>query len=376
MSLLKRTYDATMIVAGEWLSLAHIPCVYRNKTDPQFAYQRETMLRHIHSPFIPKHIAQSAKRYNHLTELQYRYVNSSVRISILHARKKDITLQNLTTLLQSLHVFIRVAPFFMNPSHLYTLQSIDIFLIDAPDKKEASADTRVLGPEHVNSGSTMFHSGKPNHILVYRHEERIKVLLHELVHYSMWDADILPDMHVNTLIQQIQSVHSIRSTRGLAPREAVTDIIAIFLRTVFEVGVKNPAATWLVFQKRFVKEWSRQTKWMHMQAARVLQLQYGRPQLPHEPDHVFVEDTHTFAYYVIKSAMAHQANTFFSTFVESRPDSLDNICAFIMKCLADPEWNLLLPRIRLVKSKGSPITLRMNMYQTGGALMSHQSKCT
>lgn len=85
----------------------------------------------------------------------------------------------------------------------------------------------VLSQKDVNTGFTVF-LGNTNAIYIYRNEERVKVLLHELVHATMCEHIYMPNMaEINTTLERVWGIASPKVG------ESVCDAIAIMLHTYF-----------------------------------------------------------------------------------------------------------------------------------------------
>lgn len=102
---------------------------------------------------------------------------------------------------------------------------VEMYLIDLPDKKLLPLKAmETLTQFHVNGGSTWYKSSKKRVIVVYREEELLKVLMHEMVHsYNL-------DEHIIGNATQDSEKHLITryglQTNNLKLYETYTDVIA------------------------------------------------------------------------------------------------------------------------------------------------------
>ena len=69
-------------------------------------------------------------------------------------------------------------------------QNIIYFEIDEK-KKFPKIKKSVLGPDNVNSGLTYLDNHKNGNIILYRKQEVLKVLIHELIHSNLIDSKII-----------------------------------------------------------------------------------------------------------------------------------------------------------------------------------------
>lgn len=165
---------------------------------------------------------------------------------------------------------------------------IQILLALLPDKKRfpdgKSSRDKVLKPVHVNSGVTFFTPGLGPTIFIFRREEHLKVLTHELIHAFGADAFMHGSQDVDGLENEI--AHAIRlDTTKLGFGEAYVDALAIMayaLLASFLTGA-DPAAV-IRDQRQHV-----------VATAACLLLSQGSAR--------FAEQTHAFAYYVCKAAL-------------------------------------------------------------------------
>jgi|UniRef100_A0A6C0BEZ3 hypothetical protein len=167
--------------------------------------------------------------------------------------------------------------------------SIHVFLTDY--KKEFPSESTLLTPFNVNTGVTI--NGKT--ILVYRKEEVIKVLIHELIHFFGIDH-----MHVSQDKEhELQHLFSLQNRVYLT--ESYTDFLACTSNTML-YSVLSSTGKLLSF-KSFIRSFNsnlkRERLYILEQASRVLHHQnycYG-------VKHNYSEKTHVIAYYIIKAVM-------------------------------------------------------------------------
>ena len=67
----------------------------------------------------------------------------------------------------------------------------NIIYFDTDEKKEFPKNEKILGPDNVNSGLTYLDMHKNGTIILYRKEEVLKVLIHELIHSNLIDSKII-----------------------------------------------------------------------------------------------------------------------------------------------------------------------------------------
>jgi hypothetical protein len=154
----------------------------------------------------------------------------------------------------------------------------------------------VLGVEHVNSGMTRYRRNeKDNYIIVYRKEEWLKVLIHELLH--AYRVDILARDNKSKLKSLMNY------------KEAYTECWAIILHCLLHSYMVSE--TYEMFCNMFHENIEMELSFSMTQADKVLHhmyLHYNALNIEHKPDVnismirnlYFKEDTNVFPYYILK----------------------------------------------------------------------------
>jgi hypothetical protein len=160
-------------------------------------------------------------------------------------------------------------------------------------KKVLPREGEPIGADHVNSGYTEFVPHKC--IVIYRREEMHKVLTHELIHHMGVDVAVFSREAALELDARIAREFNVDSRNGrIGSGEAVCDLLAIWLWSawcVCSVGGN---------ERKWAEVMSMQTRFAVNQALTIMEhkkYHLGAPQA------AFVEHTHVFAYYILKSAM-------------------------------------------------------------------------
>lgn len=172
-------------------------------------------------------------------------------------------------------------------------QRFDITLIGYPGKKELPKDKKFLTPYEINGGVTWHGWDDTSHIIVYRKEEMIKVLTHELVHAFNLDAKDIPiekERFINDYFKL--------TCKSATINEAFTDCVACLINTIIYTHLERP----LNFERDFLKNIKREAKHMMKQAKKVLVFNgYRKDNGILQNDNSQCEYTHITSYYVIKA---------------------------------------------------------------------------
>jgi hypothetical protein len=167
--------------------------------------------------------------------------------------------------------------------------AIHVFLTDY--KKEFPSESVLLTPFNVNTGVTIY--GKT--ILVYRKEEVIKVLIHELIHF--FGIDHMHVSHDNE--HELQQIFSLQNHVYLT--ESYTDFLActsnVMLYSV--LSSKGTLLSLKSFLRSFSSNLAHEKLYIFEQASRVLHHQNYCDDIKHN----YSEKTHVIAYYIIKAVM-------------------------------------------------------------------------
>lgn len=200
----------------------------------------------------------------------------------------------LTLILATYIHFMRTRMHFIRP-HLI----LHVYLTDA--KKKFPTNLAQLGPLNVNTGYTA-----GNNIVIYRKEELIKVLIHELTHYVGLDDISVPE----DIEKQIRDHFNV--TNSVYLREAITEFWACTMNiayyTILGLDLAQPEKSKPIFKRRFVNHLIRETKFCEEQARRVAH------RIGYCEDKRHAEKTHVISYYIIKYIMLHHWNRYITLY--------------------------------------------------------------
>jgi hypothetical protein len=177
---------------------------------------------------------------------------------------------------------------------------------------------------HVNSGLTTFASGigaVSNKVLVYREEEMVKVLIHELVHglgydFRYWEYGEQEDALKRAFPQWCRPQEGSR----VALSECFTDTVACWLTAHFFVlyKAKGHGATHVscrVYLSRVARVLALQHEYLVNQAAKITR--------EYAAGRVIGEKTHVFSYYIAKAAIFSECEYVLSRWHPSKNQKLD-----------------------------------------------------
>lgn len=190
------------------------------------------------------------------------------------------------------------------------LQNLNLLIFLSSHKKMLPQKPGPLTPRNVNTGVTLIY---PNNdfatIVVYRKEELLKVLIHELIHYTGIDEVDLP-FHE----KELKGIF--KSNSPLFLRETYTDFIACSLHTMLyslldSEGLLHKKPDYL---QEYTKNMNVEREHIMKQALKVTQ--YNKLCTRHGNIH---EYTHVTAYYILKAIMFDSWKKFISM-IEKKHD--------------------------------------------------------
>jgi hypothetical protein len=204
---------------------------------------------------------------------------------------------------KSLIKFICMCAFILNRTSR-PVKEIDIVLVFSKQRKELpdKSSKISLSPPHVNSGLTI-HMNRTNtsgaHVpfcMIYRLEEMEKVILHEMMH--AWNIDFWYQPHHE---EHFRNLFNIGDTgKGTRLSESYNDALACMFMVGVDVykGQKGAMSS----LEKFTELYEQRMHYTRLHVVDVAQ----RVIAYHEGDEMpeksqWREDTHAFAYYVVKA---------------------------------------------------------------------------
>jgi hypothetical protein len=178
-------------------------------------------------------------------------------------------------------------------------RSLTLVLIDYDARKQLPMDGSVLTSEHVNSGLTMMYSSSHAKVIVYRREEMIKVLTHEMIHFMNIDAKHISPSDESWL------TNAFCLTKSVNMNEAFTDAFACTLNIVMYTILSSN--TDRDFAGRLKANIQKEVKYIKGQARRVLEHVDFKD---NTCEHYITEHTHAISYFVVKAILLHDVSSF------------------------------------------------------------------
>lgn len=284
-SLLEHVWDL-------WETISSKKCkIERNKAE------RDTLLPMFHSKYVPKRIYREIETKTLYEKGDLISFQDEQNFISLFGNEKDrkIVRKNIKIVQLLIYLLHKL-------SGITFTNHICIYLTPYKKVLPKKNEDYILSAEHVNSGLTTYRvNERENHIIIYRKEEWLKVLIHELLH--AYRVDILA--HNNKSI--LRSIFPIKSE--LNYNEAYTECWAIILHCLLHSYVVSES--YEMFCNMFHENIEMELSFSMMQANKVLHhmyLHYNALIIEHKHDVnismirnlYFKEDTNVFSYYILK----------------------------------------------------------------------------
>lgn len=282
-------------------------------------------------------------------------IKQDIQLNIKEAEKYSFTFQNVNVSismanLDDLKDFLIYHSCFL--IYLFTmyarkhLDRLDIMLIGYEGEKKLPEKGKAVTPYHVNGGVTLSGASEAS-IVVYRREEVIKVLTHEMIHAFHLDAKFISSEQESFFNEYFNI-----TCKSVTINESFTDALAIIINTVL-YGILHGN-----LKKCFKKEIDHILK-----QARTILIHYGYQKkngklIVNTP---VCERTHTVSYYVLKAVVFSNLEEFLLLLGKNNMCiSIDEYMAFLRAKLPDFAKNINLNVVKSENLKMSSLDMAEN----------------
>lgn len=173
-----------------------------------------------------------------------------------------------------------------------------VILTGFKDKKRLPMNAeQALTPFHVNGGATYTLRDNSKVIIVYRHEELFKVLLHELFHYYNYDTFLYSNKDPIVAEHELKLAKALNiNTPHLSLHEAYNDFLTCVYATGLHILFKSRGRiTKRDFKKQFKQALHRVETYLSEKTGCILRYFNAKGS--------FQEKTPAFSYYVLKALL-------------------------------------------------------------------------
>lgn len=235
------------------------------------------------SDFISSRIVR-----NIINNLFYKAEYSFNKREIVIYSKSDIN-DNLINKIDSILNFF---DYITKKSNYY---KIDIYLSD--EKKKINFSNTFLGSDNINSGLTL----PKYYIVLFREEELIKVLFHELIHY----LDLDMRNYQNELLFLYKDINL--TANMINPNEAYTETLALILMNIWEYQYRKININDFINYKIDIEFF-----WSLIQITKILKFfNYKSLNSLFTKKSAFIQKTNVLSYFFLKTIFLMNINLIF-----------------------------------------------------------------
>lgn len=303
---------------------------YRFKLTPLNDKAREHVLNLMSGPFISKQIVDEIKTYNFYES----FVNPSSTRFIFISKTPDIDYYKQEIVNRTVTL-----------NKILNKTASTVIYADTPFKKVLPDPNSVIDVENVNSGfSTNSYS------VIYRKEEALKVLVHELFH--QYETDCGYNCYVKHTDHSINYINPNRTPRDLLINESLVESLATVVNCMFNANSFDDMLKSVDDEKQFIIK----------QVAKILQF-YDIPDF-FQTKNSIVTGASIIEYYYFKAAILHRLEDFINFLVKDgdhllifNRSKVDDMYKLIIQLAKDESF---LKKIRNCKLELDP-TMRMTV---------------
>ena len=267
-----------------------------------------------HNSYISSHIVDYINK-NILYHLNYTFFLSDRKIAVNYYlfNKSDVNFKYLDEHTNLVCMILDLLQKTARVSCNKTLQ-IDIYL--SPFKRTLPKNNDIIGPVNLNGGFTQTCM-KNGHIVVYRKQEWLKVLIHECFHSYGLDYSTMYQVSLN---KKLKSLFPIESEFNLY--ETYSELWAEILNTCLIAYFFNKDS-FDDFVKYFSVLIEKERDYSFFQIAKILDYQNLTYRDLFKKDNSFKENTNVFAYYIAKAILYYNYESFIEWCAKNNNDYLN-----------------------------------------------------
>ena len=164
---------------------------------------------------------------NIISKLKYCYKIKNDNTEIIYFSSKKIIYNKLPIIIEHMLVIIKLLKIVFNRNKYQKI----IYFETLQKKKLPKKNNKILGPNEVNSGLTFIHSHENGEIILFRKEEILKVLIHELIHSNSIDRKIIFSSQLKEFNNHFCSNYKILLNEAFT--ESLATIINLFYINIY-----------------------------------------------------------------------------------------------------------------------------------------------
>ncbi len=157
------------------------------------------------------------KNYNNKYEIIYNNIN------LYYILDRKINSNDKKIIKICIRIILIMSKLLNNNNKIY------INIYPTKHKKKLNNEFNILGPNEINSGYTLINPlPKPGKIYIYRKEELIRVLIHELLHAYHYDYNLYNEKN-----EEIYNLYNLYNKNNINSSESMVDKHAIIINCIY-----------------------------------------------------------------------------------------------------------------------------------------------
>lgn len=281
--------------------------ITREIKDPDF-YKDASLIQDFKSINISSRIKKSiyinSKKqivYTYKNKLAYRvnFISFIDKTDNLYLNYLDMCCRNIFSIIDFLEQY---------RSKHCSVKILDLYIFLTDFKKELPLEQQsTIGPDNVNTGVTS-PCRETTRIFIYRKEEFMKLVIHEVIHAFGID---MPYSLYNIYTNRLDKIFGIESTYNL--NETYTELWALIINILFMTAINNDDSMERDKIKGVISEMlQKEIMFSSVQVIKILNfMSLSLFDLQNRSKNKrFREDTHVFAYYIIKYILLYNIKDF------------------------------------------------------------------
>jgi hypothetical protein len=221
--------------------------------------------------------------------IKTEYILNKDRIIIIYSKYNFID----NKLINKIDSILNFFDYLMNKKNYF---KIEIYLSN--EKKKIDMNNNFLGVDNINSGMTL----PGYYIILFRKEEIIKVLFHEIIHY----LDLDMKYNQNDLLILYNDINL--KADMINPNEAYTEVLALLFLNIWEYHYENKKINNFINCKLNIELY-----WSFIQITKILKFfKYESFDDLFTKNNVFYQKTNVLSYFFLKTVFLLNINDIFN----------------------------------------------------------------
>jgi hypothetical protein len=232
---------------------------------------------------------------NIIDTLKYNYLIIFENNSIVYYSSKSIKNNKIPKIITHMFIIIKALKILFNRNN----HNQKVVYFETCNKKLFPLNNSILSPNEVNSGLTNLDFHKNGNIILFRKEELLKVLIHELIHSNLIDEKII----FSNKIKSFSNGFCVKY--NILLNEAFTETFALILNMFYIniIGNNNKSNLNIMFTNELKYSDYICSKIMHYYNIKNIEDVIKKNNICNKD---FPQKTNVFSYYILKNILLYQ----------------------------------------------------------------------